>query len=470
MARIIRPDVEAAMTLALTRSIGRFIEDLTFDQIPAAAVAIVATGFTDCIACSIAGLDEPVVRIVRDALPTRKDSGEATLLTDATRASAPDAALLNAVAGHVLDYDDVALFGHPSVVMVPAILAEGEALGVTGRDAVCAYLAGYEVWSDLIGRDHHLHHTKGWHPTGIFGTLAAAAAGAKLRQLDAARASHAIGLAAAMAAGLTANFGAMAKALQAGRAAQNGLLAARLAAAGMTAAPDVLEQTPGLLQALSPHGEVDLDREPTFGHDWTILRYGLNLKCYPVVYYCQRALDALFTLLAEHPLRPEQIQRIHVLLSPTEVLILKQHRPQTALEAKFSMEFALTAAIVAGRVGLRELTDTFVQRPEVQALFPRVHFDTTDVIDPDMLTRSHFTQVTVALTDGTILQSPQVFHARGSAQTPLTHEELWDKFRDCTSTRLSEIEARRVFDRLQDLEQVKSVAAVLRAAVVGTPA
>jgi hypothetical protein len=136
MARIIRPDVEAAMTLALTRSIGRFIEDLTFDQIPAAAVPIVATGFTDCIACGIAGLDEPVVRIVRDALPTRKDSGEATLLTDATRASAPDAALLNAVAGHVLDYDDVALFGHPSVVMVPAILAEGEALGVTGRDAV----------------------------------------------------------------------------------------------------------------------------------------------------------------------------------------------------------------------------------------------------------------------------------------------------------------------------------------------
>src|SRR5215218_704527 len=159
MARIIRPDVKAAMTLALTCSIGRFIEDLTFDQIPAAAVAIVATGFTDCIACGIAGLDEPVVRIVRDALPTRKDSGEATLLTDATRASAPDAALLNAVAGHVLDYDDVALFGHPSVVMVPAILAEGEALGVTGGDAVCAYLAGYEVWSDLIGRDHHLHHT-----------------------------------------------------------------------------------------------------------------------------------------------------------------------------------------------------------------------------------------------------------------------------------------------------------------------
>ncbi len=374
MARIIRPDVEAAMTLALTRSIGRFIEDLAFDQIPAAAVAIVATGFTDCIACGIAGLDEPVVRIILDALPTRKRYAarrHSSPMPPAPpprtpRSSMPSPAMCSTTT-------IVALFGHPSVVMVPAILAEGEAVGVTGRDAVCAYLAGYEVWSDLIGRDRHLHHTKGWHPTGIFGTLAAAAAGAKLRQLDAARASHAIGLAAAMAAGLTANFGAMAKAFQAGRAAQNGLLAARLAAAGMTAAPDVLEHTPGLLQALSPHGEVDLDREPTFGHDWTILRFGLNLKRYPVVYYCQRTLDALFTLLAEHPLRPSRFQRIHVLVSPTEALILKQHRPQTALEAKFSMEFALAAAIVAGRVGLSELTDGFVQRPEVQALFRRVH-------------------------------------------------------------------------------------------------
>ena len=402
------------------------------------------------------------MRIVLDSLPTRGDSGEATLITDASRASAPDAALLNAVACHVLDYDDLALLGHPSVVMVPAILAEGEAVGATGRDAICAYLAGYEIWSDLIGRDRHLHHTKGWHPTGVFGTLAAAAAGATLRRLDAARASHAMGLAAAMAAGLTANFGAMAKAFQAGRAAQNGLLAARLAAAGMTAAPDVLEQTPGLLQALSPHGEVDLDREPTLGHDWTILHYGLNLKRYPVVYYCQRALDALFTLLAEHPLRSEQIQRIHVLVSPTEVLILKQHRPQTALEAKFSMEFAMAAAIVAGQVGLRELTDEFVQRPEVQALLPRVQLETSDEVDPELPIRSRFTRVTVELTDGTILESQRVFQARGSAQIPLTREELWEKFWECTRARLNETEAQDLFERVQDLERLESVAEVLR--------
>ena len=368
-------------------------------------MAIAATGFTDCVACGLAGVAEPVVRIVLDALPTRAPTGEATLIGDSARASAPDAALANGVACHVLDYDDVALYGHPSAVLVPAILAEGEAVGATGRDAVCAYVAGYETWSDLIGRDRDLHHDKGWHPTGVFGTVAAAAAAAKLRRLDAERASHAIGLAASMAAGLTANFGSMAKSWVAGRAAQNGVLAARLAAAGMTAAPDALERAPGFLHAFSPRGDVDLDRAPTFGREWAILRHGLSVKRYPVCYFCQRGLDAMFALLAEHPLRPDEVRRIRVLMSPTEAGILKHHRPQTGLEAKFSIEFALAAAILAGRVGLRELTDAFVRRPDVQELLQRVQVDLSDDVDPDMPIRSRFTRVTVELTNGTTIES-----------------------------------------------------------------
>jgi 2-methylcitrate dehydratase PrpD len=452
---------EVAVPIALTRCIGRFIADLTIDHLPAPAVAIVTTGFTDCLACGFAGRDEPLVRIVRDTLPTLGHDGEAALLADAHRASALDAALVNAVACHVLDYDDLALLGHPSAVLVPAILAEGEAVGATGREAVGAYVVGYEVWSDLIGREHRLHHTKGWHPTGIFGTLAAAAAGAKLRRLDPERASNAMGLASAMAAGLTANFGSMAKAFQAGRAAQNGLLAARLAAAGMTATLDVLEQNPGFLHAVSPQGEVDLEREPTLGQEWTILRSGLNLKRYPVNYYPQRALDAIFALLAEDPLQPERIHRIHVLVSPTEALILKQHRPQNALEAKFSLEFALAAAVIAGRVSLDELTDGFVQRPDVQAFLPNVQLEITDEVDPELPIRSRFTRVTVELKDGTTLRSPRVFHARGSAQIPLTHEELWEKFRNCTRGRLNEPEAQDRFARVQALDRLESVAALL---------
>jgi 2-methylcitrate dehydratase PrpD len=452
------------MTVGLTRSIGAFVEGLAFEHLPPAAVAVATTGFIDCVSCGLAGGAEPVVRIVIDSLPTRAHAGEATLIGDIERASAPDAALANGVACHALDYDDFALFGHPSTVLVPAILAEGEAVGATGPDAICAYVAGYETWADLVGRDRDPHHDKGWHPTGVFGAVAAAAAAAKLRRLDAERVGHAVGLAASMAAGLAANFGSMAKPFHAGRAAQSGVLAARLAAAGMTAAPDALERVPGFLHAVSPRGDVDLDRAPTFGREWAILRYGLNVKRYPVAYCCQRSLDAVFALLAAQPVRPDHVRGVRALMSPTEAGILKHHRPRTGLEAKFSAEFALAAAILAGRVGLGELTDEFVQRPDVQELLGRVRVETTDDADPDMPTFARFERVTVELADGTTIASPEVYRARGSAGAPLTREELWDKFRDCAGARLAEAEARRLFDRLQDLARIGSVAEVLRAA------
>src|ERR1700726_2562794 len=130
---------EETMPAPLTRTLGRFVADLTFDALPEEALAAIRTGFTDCVAVMLAGVDEPVARIVRESLGTRGAGGEASLYLGGEFASAPEAALANAVAGHALDYDDVALAGHPSVVLVPAILAEAEAIGASGRDAVAAY-------------------------------------------------------------------------------------------------------------------------------------------------------------------------------------------------------------------------------------------------------------------------------------------------------------------------------------------
>ena len=113
----------------------------------------------------------------------------------ARKSPAPEAAWINGTAGHALDYDDVAsLRGHPSTVLVPAILAEGETLGATGRDMLAAYVAGYETWAELAWRDPGHHHRKGWHPTRVFGPIgAAAAACASLRRLDAGAADPSVG-------------------------------------------------------------------------------------------------------------------------------------------------------------------------------------------------------------------------------------------------------------------------------------
>src|SRR5262249_41974697 len=153
--------------------------------------------------------------------------------------------------------DDVALRGHPSTVLVPAILAEAETLDVSGRDMVTAYVAGYETWAELVRREPGFHHGKGWHPTGIFGAIGAAAACASLRRLDPAKATEAIALGAAQSTGLMANFGTMTNPFHAGRSAHSGVMAARLAAAGFTASEDALEHPQGFLAAVSPAGEVD---------------------------------------------------------------------------------------------------------------------------------------------------------------------------------------------------------------------
>src|SRR5690606_16566116 len=130
-----------------------------------------------------------------------------------------DAAMLNGLAGHVLDYDDVALAGHPSVVLVPAILAEAQRLDLPGMEALRAYVVGYEVWAELARREPDAFHLGSWHPTAVLGIVAAPAAVAALNRLDAARARNALAIAASTAAGVIANFGTHMKPLQAGRAA-----------------------------------------------------------------------------------------------------------------------------------------------------------------------------------------------------------------------------------------------------------
>src|SRR5688572_26215598 len=164
----------------------------------------------------IAGRNEAVTATLLAALKPLPQ-GPVKLWFGETATSASEAALIMGVAAHALDYDDVALRGHPSAALVPAILACAQELGSSGAQMLDAYVAGYEVWAELVGREADMHHMKGWHPTNIFGAIGAAAACAVLRKLDARKAAYAVGLGASQSSGLMANFGSMAKPFHAGR-------------------------------------------------------------------------------------------------------------------------------------------------------------------------------------------------------------------------------------------------------------
>jgi len=445
------------MPAPLTRSLGSFAASLKYDALPAKAVEAVRLGFTDCVAVMMAGLPEPVLRIVKETMVRTDPKGEARVCLGRERANAIDAALANGTAAHALDYDDVALAGHPSTVLVPAILAEAEAIGADGRAAVTAYMAGYETWARLVERDPDPYHRKGWHPTAVAGPVAAAAAIANLRGLNAEQATMAIAIGASMSAGLVANFGTMTKPFHAGRAAASGVTAARLAQNGMTASADVIEHPLGLLSALSPKNRADCDTPlDDLGCEWRIIEKGLNVKKYPMCYATHRSIDALMDLAKAHDLKPSDVAGIEVSIGKTQSMMLRNHRPQTGLEAKFSMEFAMASALVARRNGLKELTDEFVRRPDVQAAMAKVAITPTETVAEDDPIFAEFDTVQVKLADGRRLKSPDIPYARGHWLAPLNDGELWEKFRDCSEAELGDKGAQALFNDLQGLDRLKN--------------
>ena len=442
---------------SLTQDLGRFVAELGLKDVPGQGCDIARMGIADCYGVLVAGARDPLIKLVDRELGTSGGKASARLIPSEQRRNVDAAALINGVAAHVLDYDDVTLDGHPSAVLVPAIFAQAEASGSSGADMLVAYVAGYEVWAELLFREPIPLHSKGWHPTTIRGTVAAAAACAKLRRLDAAETATALAISASMASGVIANFGSMTKAFQVGRAAQSGVIAAQLAQAGLTASPDAIEHPSGFLAALSPTGTAERGRElDRANKEWYITRQGLNIKRYPICYATHRSIDAALDLVASYDIKPGDVDHIHVSTGETQLVMLRNHNPQTGLEAKFSMQFAMASALVARKVGLSELTNSFVLRPEVQAIFPRVTLETTtDTLEGSAFAPSD--SVAIKTTRGETLSSGPVAHAKGSHQRPLSRDELWVKFADCLGDEFAEPAKARAFERLIGIEGINSV-------------
>lgn len=421
--------------IRLTELLAGFASGPAFAPVPEAAARIIRNGFIDTVGTMIAARDEPVVSVVRAYAESRRSNArEASVLLGGERLPAQDAALVNATAAHALDYDDVALGGHPSAVLVPALLAEGEAIGASGAEVVRAYLVGYETWAELISRDADSYHVKGWHPTAVFGTIAAAAAVGSLRRLNPALCSHAIALSASMAAGLVANFGTMTKPLHAGRAAASGIEAVRLAMGGLTAASDAIEHSAGFLRALSPKGNLDLERgAESFGRSLRLLDAGLSIKKYPTCYATHRVIDAVLDLASEHHVHAEDVTSVQAHIGVAQASMLRNHAPQNALAAKFSLEFAVAAALVARAVGRAQLTDAFVNALAVREAMGKVSTSTVESTCPIEPAFAYSDRVRIRLRDGTVLDSGEIRFARGNAQVPIDEDALKTKFLDCVA-------------------------------------
>lgn len=442
--------------LELTKQAAQFASAIKISDLPDRCTEAITTGIADCVGVMIAGAGEEAVRIVAAMVPVAAGKDTAPEIPSGRNLSAADAALVNGVAAHVLDYDDVALSGHPSAVLAPSILAEGWTLNSSGADIIAAYAAGYEIWALLEALEPGAYHERGFHPTAVFGTIATAAACARLHRLDAGKTAHAIAIGASLASGLVANFGTMTKSFHAGRTAQSGIIAARLAGRGFTGALDVLEHRTGFMRAHSPTSKPQLDlQDAALGSNWRLPHSGINVKRYPTCYGTHRSIDAMIDLAQQHNLTPGAVKEIRVRTGVTQKLMLRNSNPQTGLEAKFSMEFALSAALAVRRVGLAELTDAFVRKPDVAANFAKVKISVTE--EKGELDFAPDDRVSVVLASGEVIEHAPVTDAKGSWKRPMTRSEFEEKFLDCATRRLDRGHASALFEQLWSISKLPSV-------------
>ncbi len=302
------------------------------------------------------------------------------------------------------------------------------------------------------------HYQRGWHCTSTIGTIGAAAAASRLLGLDEGRAGHALAIAASEASGLKENFGTMAKPLHAGLAARNGVLAAQLARAGLTASAVAIEGPQGLLAAMDSERPTLAPFADDLGRRWEILDTGITVKLYPSCAGTHPSLDALLDLRRDARFTAADVERVEIGVDAIAPTILLYDRPSTGLEGKFSMPFCTAAALVHGRVGIDTFDDARMTDPEIADLQSRV----TMQVDPTLeasapaLTQS---RVTVRLKDGRVLTA-SANGARGYPERPASDDELAAKFLACATRALDEPAARSLLAALRDIERASNIGAL----------
>ena len=355
----------------VTRAIAASARAISFESLPADVVILARQCVLDWFGVTLAGANEPLARILRDEALENGGNPQATVIGGSMRTSVQQAALINGAASHALDFDDVqmTMSGHPSVPVIPALLALAEHRGASGTDFIAAFVAGFEVECRVGALVMPGHYSTGFHATGTLGTFGAAAACAHLMGLSEEQWLHALGIAGAQAAGLKSMFGTMCKPLHAGKASANGLLAAALAGRGFTSNPAVLEVAQGFAatQTTTPNPERALSG---LGQEFAIR--GVLFKYHAACYGTHETIEGVLRLKSEHGLHPGDIRQIQLTVPRGNLAMCNIQEPATALEGKFSLRFTAALAMAGDDTSEQAFTDSAVRLPELVELRDRV--------------------------------------------------------------------------------------------------
>ncbi len=467
-----------------TAAVIDFVTHANLDRFPREAIAVAKQCIVDGLGVILAGTAAQGTAIVRGYVEAGQEVGEATILgAEPVSCRAASAALVNGTAGHALDFDDTQLssspdriFGlltHPTIPPLAASLAIGERLGVSGRQLLEAYLIGFEVECKMAEAIHPSHYEHGFHSSGIFGTFGAMVSAAKLLGLHGDALANALSIASSMSSGIRLNFGTMTKPLHVGRAAQNGVMAAELAARGHTGGADALDSPWGFFRVFTLGAGFDASQiVGALGNPPSIVSPGVSLKPYPCGSLGHPSMDAMLKLVLTHDVTPSQVRHIRLRAGSNILNPLRYPIAHTELEAKFCPAFMLSSLVLRRRAGIHEFTDEFVRSAPVQEMMQKV----TTVRDAAIEARGFEKMrsiVEVDLTDGRTLVQEADDRYRGGPEKPFTRDELHEKFTDCASAVLRPDAITETLERLDSLEQMRNVrelVGVLTSGVLGAEA
>ena len=452
-----------------TAAVVDFISRARWPDFPSDAVRLAKRCVIDGLGVMLAGSTTAAAAILRDYTRAGDGRDHATAFgPEPFRTGAAAAALLNGTSGHALDWDDTQLsttadriFGlltHPTMPPLAAALALGERQHASGAQFLEAFLTGFEVECKIAEAIHPHHYKKGFHSSGTVGTFGATVAAAKLLRLDREALAHALAIAASMASGIRVNFGTMTKPLHVGRASQNGVIAAELAAKGFTGGHDALDPPWGFFRVFSFDDGFDADRIiGVLGNPHTIVSPGVSIKPYPCGVLGHPMMDAMRKLVNTNDLKPEQIQAIRVRAGSNILNPLRYPIAHNELEAKFCPAFMVSAIALRRKAGIHEFTDEFVRSTPVQAMMARVD----RILDKEIEARGFDkirTTIEVDLMDGRRLVEHADERYRGGPDRPFTREELHEKFSECAALVLPPAAIEETFAMVESLEEVSDIA------------
>jgi len=443
--------------MTLTQELAKRINALSFNELPQEAIHWAKVGVLDTVGVTLAGAREDCTRIVEGT--TRGSSGPSLVFGGKRRIGALEAALVNGVASHALDFDDMnnTVGGHPSAPILPALFALADETGTSGRDFIAAYVAGFETECKIAMGVHFYHYTKGWHPTATLGVFGSAAACARILKLSEEKTATALAIAASLASGIKANFGTMTKPLHVGQCTRNGLFAALIARDGFTAGDCAFEHKQGFFNVFNGEGNYDAGKIlPAWAKPLDIVKPGIAIKQYPCCGSTHSALDVMLGLVREHRPAADTIERIDVWTHARRLEHTNRPDPKSTLDAKFSVQYCMARAILDRKIAIEHFENNAHNEPAVRKLLPRVHAApyTTAQFPVD----NHFgAEIRIALKGGKVLSGKIDQPFGRTSENGLPASLLKEKFDNCATRALTREQTASVYSAIQGLENLQDV-------------